>query len=418
MPSRLPLHRAIRDRLRCVRLARSMTVAEVARRAGVTAGAVHTIETGKSVPGVDTVEKIAKALGVDPRWFAFGYGEDVPMFQEIVAPGFAPVRLQEALAETLRGQCGRIDDTYKYLDSIGASQWCALLRQPDFASVATAVPISQAGDHLAPLLASGPVDLLGLGVGTAEHELDLVAALPNIADLRLLLLDVSQPLLSEASTNVQNRVHRTRFVPTLGILGNFHQLPLLAKHLDAHGPRQRIVTMFGYTFGNLENELRFLRDSLSWLSDGDFLLLDVMTALAPSNEPDKITKADPALATKRTPEWFKMVEQFLTGPIRRGIEDIKKITVEPKLDLRSCAIPGSYAIEMQATVTTNDGASKQFSVGYSKRYDIEGLQRCLSDEGWQYIAHFDYARGADMLCIFRRSRSRAPHRRRRQKELK
>jgi len=387
-----------------------MTVAELARRSGVTAGAIHTIETGKSVPGVDTAEKIAKALGVDPRWFAYGYGEDVPMFQEIVAPGFAPVRLQDELAETLRGQCGRIDDTYKYLDSIGASQWCALLRQPDFASVATAVPIQQVADCLAALLPSGPVDLLGLGVGTAIHELDLVAALPNIADLRLLLLDVSQPLLSEASANVQNRVHRTRFVPVLGILGNFHQLPLLAKHLDAHGPRQRIVTMFGYTFGNLANELRFLRDSLSWLSDGDFLLLDVMTALAPSNDPDKIAKVDPALATKRTPDWFSMVEQFLTGPIRRGIDDIKKISIEPTLDLRSCAIPGSYAIEMQATVATHDGASKQFSVGYSKRYDVEGLQRCLGEEGWQYVAHFDYARGADMVCIFRRARSRPARR--------
>ena len=92
-----------------------MTVAELARLAGITAGAIHLIESGKSIPGVDTVERIARALGVDPRWFAFGYGDEFPMFQQVIAPGFAPVKLVEELTEVLRGRCGKIDDTYKYL---------------------------------------------------------------------------------------------------------------------------------------------------------------------------------------------------------------------------------------------------------------------------------------------------------------
>jgi len=379
-----------------------MTVAELGRLSGVTAGALHLIEAGKSIPGVDTVEKIAKALRVDPRWFAYGYGEDYPMFEEVMAPGFAPVKLIEELAEILRGRCGMIDDTYKYLDPSGAALWCSLLRQPDFAKVAQSVPIQQAADVLGPLLDEQHVDILGLGAGTATHELNLVEALPEIADLRLLLLDVSQPLLAEASAQVRSRLPRSRFLPVLGILGNFHQLPLIARHLDAQGPRRRIVTMFGYTFGNLENELRFVRNSLSWLSPGDILVLDVMRALAPANDPAKIAKADPALTTKRPPDWFALVQQFLTGPIRRCAENIARIAVQPLLDLRSCAIPGSYAIEMQATVETTEGPTKTFSVGYSKRYELDGLRECLRHEGWDYLAHFDYAGGADMVCLFQR----------------
>ncbi len=411
MPLRSPLHRAIRDRMRSVRKAHGMTVAELARLSGVTAGALHLIESGKSVPGVDTVEKIAKALRVDPRWFGYGYGEDFPMFQEVIAPGFAPVKLIEELNETLRGHCGKIDDTYKYLDSFGASLWCALLRQPDFAKVAQAVPIEEAAELLAPHVEDLPIDLIGLGAGTAVHELNLVDALPPIADIRLLLLDVSQPLLAEASAHVQARMPRSRFLPVMGILGNFHQLPLIARHLDAHGPRRRVVTMFGYTFGNLENELRFLRNSLSWLSPGDILVLDVMKALAPASDPALIASTDPALTTKRTPDWFSLVQQFLTGPIRRGLEDVVRISVEPRLDLRSCAIPGSYAIEMQASVETSEGPTRNFSVGYSKRYEVDGLKDCLAHEGWHYLAHFDYASGADMLCVFQRA-TPAPKRRR------
>jgi len=405
MALRSPLNRGIRDRLKNVRKSKAMTVAELARLAGITAGAIHLIESGKSIPGVDTVERIARALGVDPRWFAFGYGDEFPMFQQVIAPGFAPVKLVEELTEVLRGRCGKIDDTYKYLDPNGSAAWCALLRQPEFIQLAKSVPIQELAEQLKPLVEEQSVDILGLGAGTAIHEMNLLHALvPCVRDLRLLLFDVSQPLMAEASSNVRAHLARSRCVPVIGILGNFHQLPSIAHQFDLQGPRRRIVTMFGNTFGNLENELRFVRDSLSWSSPGDILVLDVMATLAPANDPAAIKRCDPALTTRRTPEWFALQVDFLTGPMRRNTVGIDRIEVQPMLDLHSCAIPGSYAIEMQAQAFAAGQQTKTFSVGYFKRYDVEGLKAGLRPDGWEYLTHLEYGVGVKMICIaFRRS---------------
>ena len=80
-----------------------------------------------------------------------------------------------------------------------------------------------------------------------------------------------------------------------------------------------------------------------------------------------------------------------------------RIEVEPKLDRHSCAIPGSYAIEMQAQASTA-GQTKTFSVGYFKRYDVEGLKQGLRPDGWDYLTHIEYGVGVKMICIvFQRS---------------
>ena len=168
------------------------------------------------------------------------------------------VKLVEELTEVLRGRCGKIDDTYKYLDPNGSAAWCALLRQPEFIQLAKSVPIQELAEQLKPLVEEQSVDILGLGAGTAIHEMNLLHALvPCVRDLRLLLFDVSQPLMAEASSNVRAHLARSRCVPVIGILGNFHQLPSIAHQFDLQGPRRRIVTMFGNTFGNLENCLLY-----------------------------------------------------------------------------------------------------------------------------------------------------------------
>lgn len=81
MPPRAPRYKGIRDRLRAVRKARALTLVALGSAAGVTHATIQHIETGRTVPGIDTVEKIATALGVDPRWLAYG-GDDGPIETE------------------------------------------------------------------------------------------------------------------------------------------------------------------------------------------------------------------------------------------------------------------------------------------------------------------------------------------------
>lgn len=57
------------------RLGRQVTQDQVAGLVGVTQGTVGRWEGGLKEPDLATFEKLGKALGVDPRWLAFG---DVP----------------------------------------------------------------------------------------------------------------------------------------------------------------------------------------------------------------------------------------------------------------------------------------------------------------------------------------------------
>ena len=63
---------AIGDRLRQARKARRVSQLELAGRTGVAHSTVVRIERGQSNPTIETVEKVAEALGVDPKWLAFG----------------------------------------------------------------------------------------------------------------------------------------------------------------------------------------------------------------------------------------------------------------------------------------------------------------------------------------------------------
>ena len=61
------------QRLQTVRTERGLTKAALARLAGLKAPSISQIEGGGQ-SGVDTIEGLAKALGVSPGWLAYGVG--------------------------------------------------------------------------------------------------------------------------------------------------------------------------------------------------------------------------------------------------------------------------------------------------------------------------------------------------------
>ena len=60
-------------RLKEARSLRDVTVRELGRASGIVEGTIRAMERG-TMPQVDTVEAVAKALGVSPAWLAFGEG--------------------------------------------------------------------------------------------------------------------------------------------------------------------------------------------------------------------------------------------------------------------------------------------------------------------------------------------------------
>lgn len=82
--------RHLAERTKRARLARGLTLREVGRRSASSAAAIRTTESG-TMPSLDTVETLAKALRVSPAWLAYGEG-----------PMEAPSRRRTTLAEPAR----------------------------------------------------------------------------------------------------------------------------------------------------------------------------------------------------------------------------------------------------------------------------------------------------------------------------
>ena len=67
----------IRDRLRQLREAKHLTQADIEKRTGLVRPYISLAENGHTVPGVDTLEKFARALEV-PMYVLFYDGDEPP----------------------------------------------------------------------------------------------------------------------------------------------------------------------------------------------------------------------------------------------------------------------------------------------------------------------------------------------------
>ncbi len=72
MQQERPMAPHISERLRDTRCKLGLSRAALGRAAQTTGQTIANIETGGMLPKVDTVELLAKALGVSPSWLAFG----------------------------------------------------------------------------------------------------------------------------------------------------------------------------------------------------------------------------------------------------------------------------------------------------------------------------------------------------------
>lgn len=65
---------SISRRLFVARQKRGLTMQELADKSDVSPSAINLIEKGRRAPSAETVEGLAKGLGVDPCWLAYGTG--------------------------------------------------------------------------------------------------------------------------------------------------------------------------------------------------------------------------------------------------------------------------------------------------------------------------------------------------------
>ena len=373
-------------RLRSARESRGMARRVLAAEAGLAPQTVNVLENSGRNAGVATIERLANVLRVSPAWLAYGMQPLRRVLNYRVAPGFDPIAYIRQVDAAVRGYGGRLDQSMLYIDPFSAAQYAALTEG------AKQLPLEGAAKVIRSL-GFEPWSVIGLGSGMARHETRLVELLLQQANVfeedsvECYLVDISHTLLIGGYLHAVDRLQGN--VPVVAIEGDFRRLPTFMHFVSPQAPRRKLVTMLGFTIGNLPSEIDFIRESLVGCSRGDLLLLDF------GLRHGEIKEEAAASFSRATPHL-----SFLTKPLSRVYNE-DAISVESRVEMR-CPVPDSYALEIHATVKLKDGV-RQFMVASWRRYEANALFHAFSSIGWENVDSwtFDEER-PNCLALFRR----------------
>lgn len=313
-----------------------------------------------------------------------------------LAPGFSPLGFYRRMLAVLRGAGGHVEQSFLYFDHASAADWAAIAAHPEYVDAHQIMPLDRAAAQVHRLAGPRGADVIALGPGDGRIETRFVSHLATLMDhpaIRLYLLDVSQPLLAEAYRHASLVLGHHDGITPVAILGSFHDLPQYGQLSYVHPatPRRKVVIMLGGTFGNLDHECRFVRDSLCGFPPGTLLLIDYPCCFAPADKPDEIRARDPWLAEgKGAVAWRERVCGFWASPLRRYVPNCADVVVRTELAHPTGSAPGTYVIEARARVVLRDEPDREFSVFRLGRHDPAGLARGLREVGWDAIDGWPY----------------------------
>lgn len=374
---------------------------------------IKNLEHGRNQPTQSTLSALlaVQALGLRPEDLLLTPPASVtppaPGMNSYLPPGVDPMQTVADIRKVLQGSGGVLEQSSLYLDHAGATAWFALANQPAYAARRElrhlGAVAQEVGQRLGPVGSAG-LDVIGLGCGDGHKEVRLVQELCALsrppAAMRLFLLDLSQPLLSHAF-----RTASKAGISAFAIQGDFHQLPQYIDVMDRVSGSRRLLCLFGGTFGNLNNEVKFLQNNLQGLESGDFLLLHVGQCYADAVEPVEVRRLDPHLNSSTPRDVLALQRQWLCGPIERYGREVgaplPDLEVQTRFDSASCVVPGSYAIEFAVLVKEPGRSPRRFVVTYVKRYEPNGLSSCLEALGWKALKTYEEP-GNDLLALFQR----------------
>lgn len=397
------------------RKAAGLSRAVVAMRAGMSESTLKNLEAGRHRPSQLTLSQLLSipelrltAADLVPGGTpAEAPAPSGPPMNCWISPGFDPIAMVHDLSTRLSGRGGTIEQTYLYLDSKSAASWFAIANQPNYSATRDSVYLHEAAAKIREYVGDAGLEVLGLGCGDGKKEVRLVhllmAGMPP-GRICLYLLDISQPLLGHAFKNAVETLSAGASI--FAIQGNFHHLPFYTQLLHSPGraQRRRLICMLGNTFGNLENEVLFVRNNLVGQQEGDLLLLHLSQVWAPRDRPEEVHRKDPQLSGSMPMELRALEKEWMTGPIERYSRPVgsplPEMELSSRFDTSSCTVPGSYAIE-KSVLVRSEQEERRFTVAYLKRYEAKGLSACMAELGWEPVQIWEREIGNHMLCLFR-----------------
>jgi transcriptional regulator with XRE-family HTH domain len=382
-------------RLAIAREAHGMTATELSRRAGVSRVAIASLEEGRALPRLETVESLARSLEVPPSWIAFGE----PLFRNIQAPAFDEVALGEQLEAIANSVGGVVDQKFLYFEIASVAAWMRLESVREFPAWREVADVIAYNSRKGGLL-----ELVSLGSGTALAELRILNCLKERFMLKVVLLDVNRILLQKGESNIKNGIGK-QLHSLLAIQGNIEELNCYHEHIRLGlPPARRIVSMLGYTFSNLANEIVFLQNALLGFDPGDYFLLDVALHHLPLPiREDLIRETDPTLQGELFEDFDPRSIEFFSCPILRNRRGIREAKVSRKIQYPTL-IPNSYAVSPVVTAYDYDGKHAEFRFSKANRYHLESLVHTIEREGFKHIQIWRYGeRVPCAVILFERS---------------
>ncbi len=367
------------------------TQEQLAEHAGLSASLIRKLEQGSKLPTRDTLLRLCSVpeLKLIPQEIS-----TLPAIRErsyrlapnwYVPPGFDSMKMLSEFTSQINGGGGAIEQTHVYLDHKSALDWIQLCNMPKYQAWRDCFPHEDTAACIRSVVEQAGLDLIALGPGDGKTEVQLVRSILSDgerANIRLYLLDASQPLLGRAFRHAMDSFDDLPGMFVCAIQGNFHHLPryMQLHYTPARSHRRRIYMMLGCTLGNLEHEPHFFQHAMSGAAPGDLLMFDVEYAFTESTNPSEIREKDPAFAAPVSED----VQRWLSGPIQRYCRDAHNVTMSLVLDVNR-PLAGSYGIQFVAKVQLLGGQTKEFTMWQVRRYQPQSLVDCLRGLGWQHI---------------------------------
>ncbi len=323
------------------------------------------------------------------------------------APGFNLEHIYTEMKRNVNANGGALDPMYLYLDHESADRWCRLVNEDDYNTHALSGDlINWIADEVLfylkdDALNKNQIRIIGLGCGDGKNETELTWSLLNkrAMNMELYLFDCSPYLTHMAFDHATKILGKKKEISIHAVEGNFerlHDLPFLFH--SPLGTRQlRVGCLFGNSLGNLSNELHFVEDSLSAFHQGDLLIMDVGLAYAPADQPEEVKRKDPRLSSKEG--WYGAFEQWMRSPLEQHRRGYKSIQLQSAFDNRTCPVPGSYSVVVQANIDNQ----ATITLVRIRRYEQEQLNRSMYELGWRSLGGKIF--GPDnhrLLCVFER----------------
>jgi transcriptional regulator with XRE-family HTH domain len=376
------------ERLRVRREASGLTQEGLAYKVGVTGTTIRNLEQSKkkgrrglmlrllALPDLDlrvsdieiTIQRTATGRWKPGSW---------------LGPTYDPVELITHLSDTLNSPSGQLEQTYVYLDTQSAKDWIATSTSPEYErAYRSHVPFDAMAQCIAKTIGDRAITVCALGSGDGKTEAMLCSALQKHVrypdQTEVFLLDISHALLNAASRYFEEKLPR---VKTYTVHGNFHDMPSLPMLYGTLAGRRRLHIMLGHTTANLDDEVRFFRDTLHCCPKGELFLLDLALPRAPAHDREAIRRAH-GVARPSHSTW-------LSGPIRRYCDGADEVNITCEL-APAGGIPGSYGMDYIATVRMRDGRpDRRFLMQRTRRYEPTQFADSLAEIGWKMLERMD-----------------------------